>query len=50
MRAVVLVEQNIDMALGISDSAYVMERGELVLHEASSALRDDPRLQQYLAP
>jgi branched-chain amino acid transport system ATP-binding protein len=50
VRAVVLVEQNIDMALGISESAYVMERGELVLHEASSALRDDPRLQQHLAP
>lgn len=49
-RAVVLVEQNIEMALGISESAYVMERGEMVLHEASHALRTNPRLQQYLAP
>ncbi len=49
-RAVVIVEQNIDMALRISTEAYVMERGELVLHEKSARLQDDPRLERYLAP
>ena len=49
-RAVIIVEQNIDMALRISSRAYIMERGEFVLHEASESLRKDPRLERYLAP
>lgn len=48
--AVVLVEQNVDMALGIAQTAYIMERGEMVLHDAAGSLLGSPRIHQYLAP
>jgi branched-chain amino acid transport system ATP-binding protein len=42
---ILLVEQNARVALGISDYAYVLERGKLVLEGPSAALAQDPRVQ-----
>jgi branched-chain amino acid transport system ATP-binding protein len=43
---ILLVEQNARLALAVSDYAYVIERGELVLEGPSAQLAQDPRVQQ----
>jgi branched-chain amino acid transport system ATP-binding protein len=48
--AVVLVEQHLDLALRVAGYAYVLDRGRVALHGSSAAVREDPRLLQYLAP
>lgn len=45
-KTVLLIEQNANMALSISDRAYVLERGEVVLHGESEALMDDKTVQK----
>lgn len=47
---VVIVEQHLDLAWRIADSAYVMDRGQFVLGGACADVRDDPRLLAYLSP
>lgn len=47
---VVLVEQHLDLALGVADYAYVLDRGRIAMEGPSTAVRHDPRLLQYLAP
>ncbi len=42
---ILLVEQNARLALAISDYAYVLERGRLVLEGPSRELEADPRVQ-----
>jgi branched-chain amino acid transport system ATP-binding protein len=42
----VLVEQNVELALGLAARACVLSRGRVVLEGASSAVRDSPRLRQ----
>jgi branched-chain amino acid transport system ATP-binding protein len=42
---VLLVEQNARLALQISDHAYVLERGRIVLEGPSRELAADPRVQ-----
>jgi branched-chain amino acid transport system ATP-binding protein len=42
---VLLVEQNARLALDISDYAYVLERGRVVLEGAAADLAQDPRVQ-----
>ena len=42
--AVLLVEQNVAMALDIAARAYVLEQGRIVAEGAPGMLRDDPRL------
>jgi len=44
--SVLLVEQNANMSLEISDYAYVMESGSIVLHGSPRELRDDPAVQR----
>ena len=46
--AILLVEQNLDLALGIADRIAVMERGEIVLDGPTADVRDDPRLTRSL--
>jgi branched-chain amino acid transport system ATP-binding protein len=41
---ILLVEQNARLALGISDHAYVLERGQVVLAGPSRELAEDPRV------
>jgi branched-chain amino acid transport system ATP-binding protein len=48
--AVILVEQHLDLALRVAGYAYVLDRGRVALHGSSAAVREDPRLLQYLAP
>ena len=42
---ILLVEQNARTALAVSDYAYVLERGEIVLEGPSATLAADPRVQ-----
>jgi branched-chain amino acid transport system ATP-binding protein len=44
-RTILLVEQNARLALAVSDYAYVVERGRLVLEGPSRELEQDPRVQ-----
>jgi branched-chain amino acid transport system ATP-binding protein len=47
---VVLVEQHVDLALRVTEYAYVMDRGHIALEGPSAVVRDDPRLYDYLTP
>jgi branched-chain amino acid transport system ATP-binding protein len=44
--AIVMVEQQIDLALSVADRVIVLERGEIVLSGTADAVRADPRLKQ----
>jgi len=48
--AIVLVEQHLELALGLADYAYVLDRGRVALEGPSASVRNDARLLQYLAP
>jgi branched-chain amino acid transport system ATP-binding protein len=41
---ILLVEQNAKLALAVSDRAYVLERGRIVLEGPSAELAEDPRV------
>ena len=43
---VLIVEQNASQALGISDRAYVIESGSMVLDGPAADLADDPRVRE----
>ena len=42
---ILLAEQNTELALGISDYAYVLERGKIVLRGMPAEVKSDPHLQ-----
>jgi len=42
---ILLVEQNAHLALQVSDYAYVLETGRILLHGPSAELRDNPKVQ-----
>ena len=44
--AILLVEQNANMALGISDYGYVLESGQVLISGTSAELMRDPQVQQ----
>jgi branched-chain amino acid transport system ATP-binding protein len=46
--AVLLVEQNVESALAVSDRAYVMHQGRIVHEGSAAALRGDAALQRKL--
>jgi branched-chain amino acid transport system ATP-binding protein len=48
--AIILVEQHLELALRVSDYAYVLDRGRVVIEGSASAIHSDPKLLQYLAP
>lgn len=48
--SVVVVEQHLDFALKLADTAYVMDRGHMVMQGPAKTIRDDPQLFRYLAP
>ena len=39
-----------ELALGVADYAYVIDRGRVALEGPSASVRGDARLLQYLAP
>lgn len=43
---ILLVEQNVKLALGISSYAYILENGEIVLEGASRQLANDPNVRR----
>ncbi|GJD47295.1 High-affinity branched-chain amino acid transport ATP-binding protein LivF [Methylobacterium crusticola] len=43
---ILLVEQNVDLALAVSDRVYVMDQGAVVHHDAAAVLRADPEIQE----
>lgn len=43
---IMLVEQNVELALGISDRAYIMDQGEIVYHDTATALLADKAVQE----
>ena len=43
---ILLVEQNANFALGVSKRGYVLETGEVALHDQSESLRDNPEVQR----
>jgi branched-chain amino acid transport system ATP-binding protein len=43
---VLLVEQNVDLALDIADRAYVLDQGSVVYQSAASALRADNEIKE----
>jgi branched-chain amino acid transport system ATP-binding protein len=46
---IILVEQNVTMALAVADYVYVINRGEIVLETTPEALRDNEDLKnRYL--
>jgi branched-chain amino acid transport system ATP-binding protein len=48
--AIVIVEQHLKLALGVSQYCYVMDRGRIALRGESGKVRDDPELVRLLAP
>jgi len=48
--AIVIVEQHLDLALGVAREAYVLDRGRVALSGPSQQVRDDPELLRCLAP
>ena len=42
--SILLVEQNAFMALEVSNRGYVIERGRVAMHDASSELMNDDRV------
>ena len=43
---ILLVEQNANFALGVSQRGYVLETGKVVLSNKSAALKEDPEVQK----
>jgi branched-chain amino acid transport system ATP-binding protein len=43
---ILLVEQNANFALGVSQRGYVLDTGKVVLTNVSSALKEDPEVQK----
>jgi branched-chain amino acid transport system ATP-binding protein len=41
---ILLVEQNANLALEIASSGFVLETGQVLLHDSSASLRADPRV------
>lgn len=47
---VVIVEQHLELALELADYVYILDRGRVALEGRASAVRNDPKLLQLLAP
>lgn len=45
--SILLVEQNVKLALGIADYAYVMENGKIVLNGPADRMRDNEDVKEF---
>jgi branched-chain amino acid transport system ATP-binding protein len=45
--AILLVEQNVKLALAIAPYAYVLENGRLVMHGSAATLRENPDIRDF---
>jgi branched-chain amino acid transport system ATP-binding protein len=45
-KTILLVEQNVELALGISDRVYILDQGEIVHTNTAHALLNDPEMQE----
>jgi len=45
--SILLVEQNVKLALTVAPYAYVLENGRLVMHDASVKLRENPDIRDF---
>ncbi|CAM3868736.1 ABC transporter ATP-binding protein [Bordetella tumulicola] len=45
-KTILLVEQNVELALSICDRVYILDQGEVVLTESAQALLNDPQMQE----
>jgi len=45
-KTILLVEQNVELALGIADRVYILDQGEVVHASTARALLDDPGMQE----
>jgi branched-chain amino acid transport system ATP-binding protein len=45
-KTILLVEQNVELALGISDQVYILDQGEIVHANSALALLNDPEMQE----
>ena len=43
---ILLVEQNVELALSLSDRVYVMDQGVIVHHDNATALLNNPEIQE----
>lgn len=48
--SLLIVEQHLELALRVSDYAYVLDRGRIALAGPSDAVRNDPQLLRFLSP
>lgn len=48
--SLIIVEQHVELALRVSNHAYVMDRGSMALHGTADEIRNHPELVRYLAP
>jgi branched-chain amino acid transport system ATP-binding protein len=44
--SILLVEQNANMALRVSDRCFILEKGKIVLQGEAAQLRDDPKIRE----
>jgi branched-chain amino acid transport system ATP-binding protein len=44
--AILVIEQNVPMALGIMSRGYVLDQGTISISGSAEALRSDPRIQE----
>lgn len=44
-KTILLVEQNVELALGIADRVYILDQGQVVYSSTAKALLDDPVMQ-----
>ena len=45
-KTILLVEQNVELALEIADRVYILDQGEIVYSSSARALLDDPEMQE----
>ena len=48
--SIVVVEQHLELAIRVSEHAFVLDRGRVALQGSAQEVRSNPELMRYLAP